>query len=471
MIKLWLAAATFACVVPQSISTGCISDREIQRLADDAAQALRRGRYQVTTKGLAGPFDFSFAPANFTTSGVNPSSRYIVPRIGPWREGDIGGDSFLNWGIGEANTLTSRQAVVVMMCTPPEVRMWSLEAAVLYRLNFTTSPKPGASISNTENSATMPEAKQDSPLVVVMTADRGTEADVVRAFSGMNLSHATIAINGTADLLNFGVQPLVQECDVFQLCMRVHASAVQSRSDAFREYASRRFPLLLVEPAFAGADQPLYPVRARPTREGPTTEAGLDRRRAALNDAVISRMAAAGWVLALTVPFHAVELNKRRCLVDRNYHPYTATGNCYGTSSDGRYALSDAYTLPEGNMTSLVVVATGANHVATGNAADNQLLHNTNVAVNPEGLHGSAEFILGASATPADAGLFAFAFAQRCTAPWTEFCAVVPAQSGGKAGALLRLEAYLDNESGTRPSAGLVHPTALVFHRRDVRVH
>ena len=33
----------------------------------------------------------------------------------------------------------------------------------------------------------------------------------------------------------------------------------------------------------------------------------------------------------------------------------------------------------------------------------------------------------------------------------------------GAAGALLRLEAYLDTVSGTRPSQGLLHPLALVF--------
>lgn len=98
-------------------------------------------------------------------------------RLGPWHEGDIGGDSFLNWGIGEVDTLTSRQALVVVMCTPPPAKMWSLEAAVLYRLNITINNlQPGASISNTENSATVPAAaKWDAPLLVIMTPDRATE--------------------------------------------------------------------------------------------------------------------------------------------------------------------------------------------------------------------------------------------------------------------------------------------------------
>ena len=109
-------------------------------------------------------------------------------------------------------------------------------------------------------------------------------------------------------------------------------------------------------------------------------------------------------------------------------------------------------------------VVTGANHVATGNAADNQLLHDTQVAINPAGLQGSAEFYLGTAATPPDAGLFAFAFGENCTAAlFGSFCANVAPQVGGDAGALLRLEAYLDTVSGTRPSAGLVHPLALVF--------
>ena len=167
--------------------------------------------------------------------------------------------------------------------------------------------------------------------------------------------------------------------------------------------------------------------------------------------------------LRLNVSFHPVELNKRRCLLDRDYHPY-GSGNCYGTSSDGRYTLSDQYTLPSGNMSSLVVVVVGTNHAATGNAADNQLLHDTTVVVNPEGLEGSADFYLGATAKPADAGLFAHAFAERCSvALFGPYCSKVDPQQGGAAGALLRLEAYLDNLSGTRPSFGLVHPVALVF--------
>ena len=196
-----------------------------------------------------------------------------VPRVGPWREGDIGGDSFLNWGIGEVDTLNSRQAVVVVMCSPPPTRMWSLEAAILYRLNLTDNPQPGASISNTENSATMPEARADAPLLVIMTPDRSTEAAVRMAFelSNANFSVATIAINGTADVLHFGQKPIVEGCDIFQLCMRVHASPAQTATSAFQTYLDRRFPLLLVTPSFAGGDRPLFPVPDRPMRIGQAT--------------------------------------------------------------------------------------------------------------------------------------------------------------------------------------------------------
>ena len=81
-------------------------------------------------------------------------------------------------------------------------------------------------------------------------------------------------------------------------------------------------------------------------------------------------------------------------------------------------------------------------------------------------MHGSAEFYLGATATPPDAGLFAFAFAANCTETAVNlgaYCADVGPQEGNATGALLRLEAYLDDVSGTRPSAGLVHPIALLF--------
>lgn len=115
-------------------------------------------------------------------------------------------------------------------------------------------------------------------------------------------------------------------------------------------------------------------------------------------------------------------------------------------------------------MASLVLVVLGANHAATGNAADNQLIHDTTVVANPEDMEGSAQFYLGSASKATDAGLFAFAFAERCLVALSgPYCATVAPQKGNNTGALLRLEAYLDNQSGTRPSMGLVHPVALGF--------
>jgi hypothetical protein len=277
----------------------------------------------------------------------------------------------------------------------------------------------------------------------------------------------TIAINGTKDLLKFGSKPLVQACDIFQLCMRVHATTTQFATPDFQSYMDRKFPILLVGPSFSAEDQPLYPITDRPMRIGSTTEGGLVDRVDTVADAVAKRLSngiAEPLVLRSTVDFHPVQLDKRRCLIDKNYHPY-GSGNCYGTSSDGRYTLSTPYTLPQGNISSLVVVVVGANHVVTGNAADMQLLHDTKVAINPEALKGSAEFYTaGGHPDPQDASLFAYAFAEHCN-ELTDggFCATVEPQQGGAEGALLRLEAYLDTVSGTRPSAGLVHPRAMLF--------
>jgi len=285
------------------------------------------------------------------------------------------------------------------------------------------------------------------------------------AATGFNV--VTITINGTKDLLKFGTKPLVQACDIFQLCMRVHASTAQFVTPDFQSYINRKFPLLLITPDFQSEDQPLYPLADRPMRIGPTTEGVLADRVNAVADAVVTRLlngTAVPLILRATVDFHPVQLDKRRCLVDKNYHPY-GSGNCYGTSSDGRYTLSNQYTLPEGNMSSLVVVVVGANHVVTGNTADMQLIHDTKVAINPEALTGSAEFYTaGGHADPQDASIFAYAFAEHCN-NLTDggFCATVGPQQGGAEGALLRLEAYLDTVSGTRPSAGLVHPRAMLF--------
>lgn len=459
-----VVALLTAAALPHTTALDCLSDADLARIAATGQQALESHRYTVTTRGKEGPFDFSFAPANYTHAGVNPSSRYVVPRLGPWREGDIGGDSFLNWGIGEVDTLTSRQAVVIVMCTPPPTRLWSLEAAVLYRLNLTANLSPGASISNTENSATLASVKESTPLVVVMTPDRATEAAVRAAFeiAGENLTVTTIAINGTSSVLNFGTRPLAQGCDMFQFCMRVHASPSQTAAPEFQSYLGRKFPILLVEPSFQAADQPLYPIADRPMRSKEAPEGSLSARCEVLGQAVASTLQSTGLTPKVNVSFHPVVLDKRRCLVDRNYHPY-GTGNCYGTSSDGRYTLSDPYTLPGGNLSSLVLVVVGVNHVASGNACDNQLLYGTTVAVNPEGMEGSAEFFLGTDSTPPDANLFARAFAVRCPSVLGTFCTEVPLQTGGGVGELLRLEAYLDPQSGTRPSVSVLHPTATLF--------
>lgn len=301
-----------------------------------------------------------------------------------------------------------------------------------------------------------------------MTPDRNTEAAVRSAFNvaGVNMSVATIVINGTSSLLNFGGDkggPIAEGCDIFQLCMRVHASPSQTVTSVFQTYLGRRFPLLLLEPSFPAEDAPLYPIADRPMRTGATTEAGLELRRSVLSDAVVQQMQAAGLRLRMTVPFAPVELDKRRCLLDSKYRPY-GVGNCFGTSSDGRYTLSNKHTLPAGDMATMLTVVVGANHAHTGNAADNQLLFGKKVVVNPEGLEGSAQFYLGESAKPEDGALFAYAFAQNCSTRLTgSFCSTVSRQRGGSAGTLLRLEAYLDNDSGTRPSTGLVHPVALLF--------
>ena len=77
---------------------------------------------------------------------------------------------------------------------------------------------------------------------------------------------------------------------------------------------------------------------------------------------------------------------------------------------------------------------------------------------------GPRSWVLGPGARHPEGRLFAYAFAENCTTAATgHFCATVEPQTGGAAGTLLRLEAYLDTVSGTRPSMGLVHPVGLVF--------
>ena len=456
-----------------SALASCGSDEDLSSVAHAAASALESDRYSTTFAGRQNPFTFSFAPADNTDYGVNPASRYIVPHIGPKRAGDA------NWGIGELATLTSRQAIVAVICTPPPVLLWSLETAILQRTNKSEYPQlkgepngPGAPVSNTENSATlMPvAARVNAPLVVIMTADRTTDSAVRSAFAALPaspLNFVTIGINGTSSFLNFG-KSLLGLPDLFQLCMRVHASAAQANSSVFKAYANRSFPMMLVEPKFTAADDPFYPIPERAMRTGATTEAGLISRKQILASAVTRTMAAAGYSLHASVLFTAVELDKRRCLEDATYAPWRSVTSCLGTSSDGRYSLNDVYVLPNAtNMSELHTVVVGANHVASGNAADNQLLYGLKLGVDPPEMVGSAKFYMGASAQPEDAHLFAFAFAaNECDAQvHGRFCKHVDPQIAGAEGIMIRLEAYLDKVSGTRPSEGLVQPLGLVFVR------
>jgi hypothetical protein len=103
---------------------------------------------------------------------------------------------------------------------------------------------------------------------------------------------------------------------------------------------------------------------------------------------------------------------------------------------------------------------TGVDHVAMGNAASADLLAGTAVAVTPERLRGSASHFLGR----AEPRLFAFAFALDCKAPAAAaaqpYCLRPPRELLEGA---LRYEAYMDPATGTRPSIGLVQPTALAF--------
>ena len=56
---------------------------DITVIAQAAKQVLEgmQNKYNVTTSSPLGTeFDLRFAPANYTHAGVNPSSRYMLPR-------------------------------------------------------------------------------------------------------------------------------------------------------------------------------------------------------------------------------------------------------------------------------------------------------------------------------------------------------------------------------------------------------
>ena len=81
-VPLLLLLLLAAGITPTWASTQCLSDGQLKQIAEAGKQALQALKYNVSDKsGLDGlPFDFSFAPANYSGSGVNPSSRYVVPR-------------------------------------------------------------------------------------------------------------------------------------------------------------------------------------------------------------------------------------------------------------------------------------------------------------------------------------------------------------------------------------------------------
>ena len=64
MLLAALLGTALAVCTPLAVQAECLSDADLARVAAAASAALAGKRYAVTTKGSAGPFDFSFAPAN-----------------------------------------------------------------------------------------------------------------------------------------------------------------------------------------------------------------------------------------------------------------------------------------------------------------------------------------------------------------------------------------------------------------------
>merc|ERR1712100_887408 len=110
-----------------------------------------------------------------------------------------------------------------------------------------------------------------------------------------------------------------------------------------------------------------------------------------LSQHVARRFVTQGMKLTRSVGFHAVEINKTRCLEDPTYAPWRTETvgfrGCLGLTSDGRASLSDHDVLIKRGT---VVVVVGVNHVAAGHALDAQLLAGVTHCILNEYLEGSA---------------------------------------------------------------------------------
>lgn len=472
---------------PQTVSTtdlkalGCTPGSAAATF-DSAVPALKAAGFNVSRNGSAGDYEVVFS-TNMSVVGANPSSIYAQALLGPLDEGDTGLKRL--YMIDGLYAIESREAIVTMICTPPEATYFSWETYVSARLSWPLrdlEPGPGAPISTLINSATLIEAHHrggepewspyNKSLVLVTTADAKTAervVNVMRDVAPIKSDVLVVALNGTTKKLHFSHGPghaLLERPDLFQSLLRVHVR--DPKASSIVEYTAHRYPVMRILPKHAAADVPLPPASEPRSAQGPGNEAGLEAAVALLKEAIIRQvMRSSNLTLVAEVGFTAIELNKSRCLTDPAYKPWRlAPRGCLGTVSDARYSISNR-NLPLSTENLSLAVALGVDHVAMGNAASADLLAGTAVVITPEELLGSASHFLQRY----EPRLFAYAFALDCQAPVASFagryCAPTPKEGSNTFGAL-RYEAYMDPATATRPSIGLVQPMALAFSARGV---
>ena len=153
----------------------------------DAATPLLEAAFEIARTGTGGPFELGFS-SNMSAAGANPSSLYAQALLGPWGEGDT--HSRKHYMRDGQYALKSRDAVVSMLCTPPEREStyFSWETYVSERLSWPVmewNQGQGAPISTLINAATLTSDTGYSPfnrsLILVTTADAATAAAVASA--------------------------------------------------------------------------------------------------------------------------------------------------------------------------------------------------------------------------------------------------------------------------------------------------
>ena len=284
-------------------------------------------------------------------------------------------------GLSPVFRLAPSDALVVVLCTPPETRYFGLSTYVWRRQGslLPTSRVVSASCGNAPvNSRTIRSGYPsfDRPLVMVSTGDAATFSAVSDAFVAAGVPAESLNLEELPfERVNFGRSLILDRADDLTFSYRVYDANT-------REYAKQAWKSVMIirsprgrtskpEIAFPAAPPP-------PSVNLVRSERHLKYIAVALSDAIKRELLAKQFRFSRRGRMIPVDVDRERCLSDPGYSPFRAGGasdvniqsGCFGETSDCTYAVSSESIDADDPF---VVVFVGADHVKLGNAAFSNL--------------------------------------------------------------------------------------------------